>query len=478
MRIPLSCRGPAAAVLALVLAATGGCGFRTYEPNPLDPERTAAELTSRSFESGLLKDYLQAHGVSVDPWPRTSWTLPDLTWVALYHSPELDIARSQVAVARAAEVTAAQRPNPAVRLEGQHHSDTSGEKSSPWTVGLILDLPIVTGGKREARIAQAAAVSEGALLDLAAAVWLTRSRLQGRYIDYYAAGEEARLWRAEVRLRQEELSLLERRLERGFASATETAAARTRLAESRLAEAHGEARLQAAQAGLAQALGVPVDSVRRLSLSYSDLKTAPLVDGAADLRTAALQNRLAIRRGLADYALAEAALRLEIARQYPDVILRPGYIWDQGDRIWALGSILLLPLANRNEGPILEAEARRDLEANRFLALQARTIAALEARQASYDAALDEIHTAAVLRRDALDRAARTERRFEAGDADRLEWTRVRLDSIAVERAALASQVRGLQAWAALEDVMQTPLDGTPAPVADPLRPRIAAGTR
>ena len=469
---------PVACLLVCLLFTAAACGFRTYEPKPLDPTRTATELTSRSLEAPGLRDYLRQRGVAVDHWPHSDWTLTELTWVALYHAPELDVARSQLAVARAGEVTAAQRPNPAIQLGGQHHSQTTAEKSSPWTVSLILDLPIVTGGKREARIAQAAAVSEGALLDLAAAAWQTRSRVQGRYIDGYAATEEAGLARAEVALRQEELSLLERRLERGFASATETAVARTRLAESRLAQARADARLQDAQAALAQALGVPLDDVRALSLSFTDLKTAPLANSAADLRSTALQNRLDIRRGLADYAVAEAALRLEIARQYPDLILRPGYIWDQGDRIWALGSILFLPLANRNEGPILEAEARRDLEADRFVALQARTIAALEARQAGYDAALAEIDTAAMVRRDALDRATRTERRFAAGDTDRLEWTRVRLESVAVERAALASRVRGLQAWATLEDAVQAPLDGTPGPVADPVRPRFAADVR
>jgi outer membrane protein TolC len=233
-----------------------------------------------------------------------------------------------------------------------------------------------------------------------------------------------------------------------------------------------------ARAGLAQVLGVPMESARGLSLSFSDLKTGPLVDSAADLRAAALQNRLDIRRGLADYALAEAMLRLEIARQYPDLVLRPGYIWDQSDRIWALGSILFLPLMNRNEGPILEAEARRELEADRFLALQARAIANLETRRAGYDNVRAEIGAAATLQRDARDRATRTERRFEAGDADRLERTRVRLESVVAERAAVASRVRGLQAWAMLEDAVQAPLDGTPAPVADPERPRFAADTR
>ena len=469
---------PFACLLVCLLFTAAGCGFRTYEPKPLDTGRTAAELTARSLDAEGLRDFLGQRGVAVDPWPRADWTLTGLTWVALYHAPELAVARSQLAVARAGEVTAAQRPNPAIQLGGQHHSQTTAEKSSPWTVSLILDLPIVTGGKREARIAQAEAVSEGALLELAAVAWQTRSRVQSRYIDCYGATEEARLAQAEVVLRQEELSLLERRLERGFASATDTAAARTRLAESRLIEARADARLNDAQAGLAQALGVPLDAVRRLSLSFSDLTTGPLVESDANLRGAALQNRLDIRRGLADYAVAEATLRLEIARQYPDLVLRPGYLWDQGDRIWALGSILFLPLMNRNEGPILEAEARRELEADRFLALQARAIANLEARRAGYDNIRAEIGAASTLQRDARDRATRTERRFEAGDADRLERTRVRLESVVAERAAVASRVRGLQAWAMLEDAVQAPLDGTPAPVADPVRPRFAADTR
>lgn len=469
---------PLACLLACSLFTTAGCGFRTYEPKPLDPTRTATELTSRALDAAGLRDYLQQRGVAVDPWPRADWTLAELTWVALYHAPELDIARSQVALAQAGVVTAGQRPNPAVQFGAQNHSLITDEESSPWTISLILDLPIVTGGKREARLAQAGAVSEGALLDLAAAAWLIRTRVQARYIDVHAAAEEVRLAHDDVALRQEELAMLERRLERGFASASETAGARTRLAESRLTTARAEARHREARAALAQALGVPVESANRLRLTFADLRSAPAPESRADLRSAALQNRLDIRRGLADYAVAEAALRLEIARQYPDVILRPGYLWDQGDRIWALGSILFLPLANRNEGPIMEAEARRELEADRFLALQARTIAAVEARQVGYTAALAEADAAAALQRDARERAARTERRFDAGDADRLDWTRVRLESIAVERAALASRVRGLQARAALEDAVQVPLDGTPAPVADPRVPRLARDAR
>src|SRR5512134_258100 len=97
---------PIACLLVCLLFTAAGCGFRTYEPKPLDPTRTATELTSRSLDAPALRDYLAQRGVAVDRWPRSDWTLSELTWVALYHAPELDIARSQLAVARATEVTA------------------------------------------------------------------------------------------------------------------------------------------------------------------------------------------------------------------------------------------------------------------------------------------------------------------------------------------------------------------------------------
>jgi cobalt-zinc-cadmium efflux system outer membrane protein len=305
-----------------------------------------------------------------------------------------------------------------------------------------------------------------------------RVRVQARYLDFFAATEEGRLAEMELALRQEEAVLLERRVARGYASANDALVAQTRAAEARLLAARAAARSEEARAALAQALGVPLDTMRSLKLSFTDLGAPPPIAGPADLRAAALRNRLDIRRALADYAASEASLRLEIARQYPDLVLRTGYIWDQSDRIWALGSILLLPIANRNEGPILEAEARRSLEADRFLALQARTLGTLDTRQGALAAARVELAAADALGRDAANRATRTERRFEAGDADRLERTRVRLDVLSTRRGVLASQVRGLQAYALLEDAVQAPLDGSVAPAADPSVSRLVRGMR
>jgi outer membrane protein TolC len=83
-----------------------------------------------------------------------------------------------------------------------------------------------------------------------------------------------------------------------------------------------------------------------------------------------------LRRALVDYAASEAALRLEVATQYPDIHLNPGYEYDQGDNRWGVGLSLELSVLNQNQGPIAEADARRTESAAKFNALQARGVVA------------------------------------------------------------------------------------------------------
>ena len=47
--------------------------------------------------------------------------------------------------------------------------------------------------------------------------------------------------------------------------------------------------------------------------------------------------RADIRAAIADYEASQSALQLELAKQYPDVHLNPGFQWDQGESKWQLG---------------------------------------------------------------------------------------------------------------------------------------------
>jgi len=88
------------------------------------------------------------------------------------------------------------------------------------------------------------------------------------------------------------------------------------------------------------------------------------IDQSKMLSTALL-NRIDLRQKLAQYAVAEANLKLEIAEQYPDMTFSPAYIYDFGYNVWGLGIQTLLKTPERNKAYIDRAKLFRKLEASK-----------------------------------------------------------------------------------------------------------------
>ena len=94
----------------------------------------------------------------------------------------------------------------------------------------------------------------------------------------------------------------------------------------------------------ASAIGVPVAALDSVSLDF-DLPPVPAAGHltSAEARSATLRSRTDILGALAEYAASQSALQLEIAKQYPDLHLGPGYAWNAGsagDNEWSLGLTL------------------------------------------------------------------------------------------------------------------------------------------
>ena len=104
---------------------------------------------------------------------------------------------------------------------------------------------------------------------------------------------------------------------------------------------------------------MPLAAVRNMSLDFAAFRQTPAPPNDSAVQHSALLNRLDVRAKLFDYAAADAAVKLEIARQYPSVTLSPGYLWDQGDNIWSLVATVLVPAAG-NKPAIQAAQARRE----------------------------------------------------------------------------------------------------------------------
>jgi outer membrane protein, heavy metal efflux system len=448
--------------LGIFIVITSFCFLSScarFEPRPLSPSRGVDELDSRSLTNSLLRQYFeQALKREVQPWPPAAWDLEKLCLAAYWYHPTLEVARAQWAASRAGELTAGQRPNPTLNVTPGYNATTA--TPSPWLPLAYLDFPIETAGKRKHRRARAAQLLEAARLNIIVLAWQVRRDVRAALLDYSAAERRSRLLTSQNRVQSEVLTALEAQAKAGAVGPAEVLPYRLAAAKVQV-ELHAAARLRTeARARLAEAVGVPIHALDGLNLEFdwSNPQRSEAALDSRELRRAALLGRPDVLGMLAEYAAAESALRLEIAKQYPDVRLQPGYQYDQGESKWTLGLNVELPVLSQNQGPIAEANARRNEIAARFNALQVkimteidRSLALLKEDVAALSL-LDSVTVSQTQRQESL------QAQFKAGAVDRLEVLAAQSESLAAQVAELDAQARVQQSIGAVEDALQRPL--------------------
>ena len=444
-------------IILMVMMLGGAAACVRYTPKPVTAAKTLDDFEARRLDSPDLLQFLEKNGGPAQP--AAAWDLKTLTLIALYYHPDLDVARAQWTAAQAGRITAGERPNPTLSLLTGYNSTSPVSEVTPWIPETSLEIPIETAGKRGYRIAQAQHLSEAARLNILSTAWDVRSRLRQAFLDLYGAQETETLLAAQQEIQTENVRILEAQLAVGEASPSDVTQARLALAGSKLTANDASKQKAQSRIRLAGALGLPIRALEGAGLSFEGLLQPRLDLPTIEMRRKALLGRADILAALSEYAGADSALRLEIAKQYPDLNLGPGFQLDQTDAKWTLGLSFILPLLNRNKGPIAEAEARRTETAARFLALQAKTIEAIENAAASCRAALGKIRTAEDLRQGLLKQEAAAKARYELGDISKLEWLSLRIELAASELARLDALVKAQQAAGELEDALQSPLD-------------------
>ena len=161
---------------------------------------------------------------------------------------------------------------------------------------------------------------------------------------------------------------------------------------------------------------------------------------------------------LAEYAASQSALQLEVAKQYPDLHVGPGYTWDQGASKWALGLSIALPVMNQNQGPIAEAKAKRIQAMANFDATQARAIGEIELALAGYRASVNKLGAVDALLLAQSDQLRKAQGSFKAGETDKVALVGAQLERSQVELARVDAAAKARQALGALEDAVQSPL--------------------
>jgi outer membrane protein TolC len=441
-------------VLAVFLA-----GCVRYEPQPLHPQQIESAFRARTLADAGLRQFVETNFTSPPVvWPPAAFDLKSLTLAALYFHPDLQLARARVATARAAEITAGARPNPTAGLMPTWvFNSFPGE--TPWLFGASFDVPIETAGKRRHRIELARALTADARLGFSETAWNVRARLRQALVEYFCAQRALELFQAEAQTQTQLTNILQQRMQAGESSRFELTVARTQSLNATLAVLAAQTRLADARQAVASALGLPAAALERTTLAWPQFDEPPANISTGALQSAALLGRVDVARALAQYAAAEAALRLETARQYPDIHLDPGYEFDQGEHKFFLGPSISLPIFDRNQGPMAEAVAKREAAAANFLAVQTAAIQEMEKATTDYQAVLAEWAEAdETSRRLQRELAGAAEQQVRAGEADRLSVIYAQLQRDAAERARLETLRKVQDALGGLEEAARRPL--------------------
>jgi outer membrane protein TolC len=442
---------------ALVASAlVTACSTRLpYAPAELEEQAAPTEFLGRAVHDRTLADLVRASGYD-EQWPPEQWRLDTLTLVGLYFNPEMDVSRAQAVAARAALTTASRRSPLSVQLAAEHHSREVDD--SPWSLGIAVGLPIGTQSRREARLMKASLLADAAEIEIAASAWRVRGAVRDAIIDLSASNQRARLIEERLLLHDELLQLLQRRVDAGMLSARD-------LGRERMARATAEADLSLertrqanALGALAGALGLPLETVRSLRIADNAIEDPTAIPDAAVARGEALRNRLDIHVHLLEYGAADAEVRLAVAEQYPTVTLSPGFMWDQGDNVWSLASALVVPPSA--QAVVREAEARRDLAARQFTALQIRTINEVERAREVLQVTQASINAGADIASQAQAQLDRASRYFESGGGDRVSLVTARLAAQQARQHLLDAKIVWRKSVARFEDAVQLPMLG------------------
>ena len=437
------------------------CANQQYQAKRLNSAQVSNKLSNKDATSTDFKVYLIKQGYAENKLPLTEWGVDELTLCALYFNPKLDVAKAQLGLANVAINTANLKQSPTLGARAARGNQANGDKS-PWAFGLEVEIPIETANKRQIKVEEAQHLQEVARIDVAAVAWQLRSQIARDLLRHHENSAQQTQAENALDVQNNLVKLLEKRVQLGAASNTELNAAKLLQQKAQFSLTSEQAKTAEIHAALANDVGLTNEKFKQLKLKPLDIEFALAnTPNTEHLQENALLNRLDIRRSLAKYAAAESKIKLEIAKQTPDISLSPGIAFEFGNSIWSLGFSTLLNLLNKNPTLILEATQLREIEGAQFEALQADVIADVSQANAAY--AASQLNVAQVKQQLAAQQhyTQKLQHQLDAGLIDRLDLTQNKLSTTLIEQQIVNAQFQQLNALLMLENSVQMPLSAS-----------------
>lgn len=282
--------------------------------------------------------------------PAAPITLKAALELAFRASPELSVARRELDAIEATIIQARLHPNPEIATSIE---DT---RRATRSTTVQLNQPIELGGKRAARINAAERGRDGASVELDAKRAEIRATVVAAFFDVLIAQERLRLAQASVELAQRASTAASRRVAAGKVSPVEETRARVAEAGVRIELTGAISELNTARKRLASTWGNTSPLFERAD---GDLDALPPLPALADL-----QSRLATSPGLLRAKIEvdrrQALMEIERSRRVPDLTVSLGAKRNEelGLTQAILGISIPIPVFNRNQGNLLEAQHR------------------------------------------------------------------------------------------------------------------------
>jgi outer membrane protein, heavy metal efflux system len=289
--------------------------------------------------------------------PSGELRLADALALALERSPELASYGWRLRASESREIQAGLRPNPELGFRTEDigvSGVTRGIDQAEMTIelGQLIEL----GGKRSARIDRAERGRELAAWDYEVARIDVLARVAQAFIGVLVAQEQLGLADEGARLAREVVDAVSVRVRAGSTSTVELTKSQVAVAFAKVDQEEARRALEAARRQLAATWASTMPAFSK-AVGALDRMTAlpPLRDLEAQI-----DDSPDVARWTTELLERRAAIELERSLAVPDVTATGGYrrLFDPDESTFVVGLSVPLPILNRNQGAILEAESQ------------------------------------------------------------------------------------------------------------------------
>lgn len=395
-------------------------------------------------------------GTSTEPTGELS--LARAIAAALQRNPELAVSSYELAAAEGRVTQAGVRPNPEVAAQFDNLLGTGAASGvKVLETSLTLSQVIELGGKRASRVQVAERQRNIAGIERQARQLDVLADVTRRFIDVVANQAALRVAQRATALAEQTLAAIAARVQAARSPLAEQSRASIAVTRARIEQRSLESALQSASRSLSALWGGRGVSFTNAS---ADLFALPEVS-TFEVLSAKLQANPDFLRFASEARLHEAEVRLAQANAKSDLNVGVGVrrFEATGNAALLAGFSMTIPVFNRNQGTIREAQARREQSGAQSQAALIRAEATLYGLYQQLQASRARVEA---LRGDALPQAeaalAQTRNGYQRGRFSYLELASAQQELLGLEAAAVDAAADYHRQLAEIERLTAEPL--------------------